>query len=198
MPSNHFMLCHPLLFLPSIFPCIRVFSNASVVRIRWPKYWNFSITCFKNEASYLHWVRFSALWTLGGTLYTLFYREGTHLTWLFEELQPNLHPLEKKGKQRWWFERYLKDEGSKGKWFPSDNHRGTRWWSYFLFYWNIVDLQCRVTFSCIAKWLRFIYIYMYSSYSLPLWFLTDYWIYFPVLYKDDLYKVIFFIYLCSK
>ena len=41
MPSNHLILCHPIL-LPSIFPSIRVFSNESVLRIRWPKYWNFS------------------------------------------------------------------------------------------------------------------------------------------------------------
>ena len=42
MPSNHLILCHPLLFLPSIFPSIRVFSNESAVCIRWPKYWSFS------------------------------------------------------------------------------------------------------------------------------------------------------------
>ena len=42
MPSNHLILCHPLLLLPSIFPSIRVFSNESALRIRWPKYWNFS------------------------------------------------------------------------------------------------------------------------------------------------------------
>ena len=42
MPSNHLILCHPLLFLPSIFPSIRVFSNESVLRIRWPNYWTFS------------------------------------------------------------------------------------------------------------------------------------------------------------
>ena len=42
MPSNHLFLCHPLLLLPSIFPRIRVFSNESVLRIRWPKYWSFS------------------------------------------------------------------------------------------------------------------------------------------------------------
>ena len=42
MPSNHLILCHPLLLPPSIFPSIRVFSNESVLRIRWPKYWNFS------------------------------------------------------------------------------------------------------------------------------------------------------------
>ena len=42
MPSNHFILCHPPLFLPSIFPNIRVFSNESIICIRWPKYWSFS------------------------------------------------------------------------------------------------------------------------------------------------------------
>ena len=42
MPSNHLILCHPLLFLPSIFPRIRVFSNESVLHSRWPKYWSFS------------------------------------------------------------------------------------------------------------------------------------------------------------
>ena len=41
MPSNHLILCHPFLLLPSIFPSIRVFSNMSVLHIRWPKYWSF-------------------------------------------------------------------------------------------------------------------------------------------------------------
>ena len=42
MPSKHLILYHPLLFLPSIFPSIRVFSNESALHIRWPKYWSFS------------------------------------------------------------------------------------------------------------------------------------------------------------
>ena len=42
MPSNHLILCCPLLLLPSIFPSIRIFSNESALRIRWPKYWSFS------------------------------------------------------------------------------------------------------------------------------------------------------------
>ena len=42
MPSNHLILCHPLLLLPSIFPSIRVFSNESAICIRWPKHWSFS------------------------------------------------------------------------------------------------------------------------------------------------------------
>ena len=44
IPSNHLILCCPLLFPPSIFPSIRVFSNESVLRIRWPKYWSFSFS----------------------------------------------------------------------------------------------------------------------------------------------------------
>ena len=42
MPSSHLILCHPLLLPPSIFPSIRVFSNESALRMRWPKYWSFS------------------------------------------------------------------------------------------------------------------------------------------------------------
>ena len=44
MPSNHLILCRPLLLLPSVFPRIRVFSNESALRIRWPKYWSFSFS----------------------------------------------------------------------------------------------------------------------------------------------------------
>ena len=52
MLSNHLILCHPLLLLPSIFPSIRVFSNESVLPIRWPKYWSFSFSiCPSNEYS---------------------------------------------------------------------------------------------------------------------------------------------------
>ena len=52
MPSNHLILCHLLLLLPSILPSIRVFSNESVLRIRWPKYWSFSFSIIpSNEYS---------------------------------------------------------------------------------------------------------------------------------------------------
>ena len=44
MPSNHLILCHPLLLLPSIFPRTRIFSNESALHIRWPKYWSFSLS----------------------------------------------------------------------------------------------------------------------------------------------------------
>ena len=54
MPSNHLILCHPLLLLPSIFPSIRVFSNESVLRIRWTKYCSFSFSInLSNEYSRL-------------------------------------------------------------------------------------------------------------------------------------------------
>ena len=60
MPSNHIILCHPLL-LPSIFPSIRVFSNESVLHIRWPKYWSFSFSISpSNEYSGL--ISFSMHW----------------------------------------------------------------------------------------------------------------------------------------
>ena len=50
MPFNYFILCHPLLPLPSVFPSIRIFSNESVLPIKWPKYWSFSIS-LSNEYS---------------------------------------------------------------------------------------------------------------------------------------------------
>ena len=61
MPSNHFILCRPLLLLPSIFPSIRVFSNESALHIRWPKYWSFSLSISpSNEYSGL--VSFRMAW----------------------------------------------------------------------------------------------------------------------------------------
>ena len=61
MPSSHLIICCPLLLLPSIFPSIRVFSNESVIHIRWPKYWSFSFSiCTSNEYSGL--ISFSIDW----------------------------------------------------------------------------------------------------------------------------------------
>ena len=74
MPSNHLILCHPLPFLPSIFPSIRVFSKESVLRIRWPKYWSFSFSISpSNEQSGLISFRMDWLDLLGvqGTLKSL-------------------------------------------------------------------------------------------------------------------------------
>ena len=74
MPSNHPILCHPLLLLLSIFPSIRVFSNESAICIRWPKYWNFSFNISpSNEYSGL--ISFRMDWldllTVQGTLKNL-------------------------------------------------------------------------------------------------------------------------------
>ena len=53
--SNHLILCHPLLLLPSIFPSIRMFSNGSVLCIRWPKYWSFSISPSNEYLGLIYW-----------------------------------------------------------------------------------------------------------------------------------------------
>ena len=74
MPSNHLILCHPLLLLPSIFPSIRVFSNESVLGIRWPKDWSFSFSISPpNEYSGLIFFRMDWLDLLAaqGTLKSL-------------------------------------------------------------------------------------------------------------------------------
>ena len=72
VPSNHLSLCHPLLLLPSIFPSIRVFANESILLIRWPKYWSFSISP-SNE--YLGLIAFRMDWldllAVQGTLKSL-------------------------------------------------------------------------------------------------------------------------------
>ena len=61
MPSNHLILCCPLLLLPSIFPSIRIFASESVLRIRWPKYWSFSFSISRfNE--YLGLISFKVGW----------------------------------------------------------------------------------------------------------------------------------------
>ena len=62
MPSSHLILCRPLLLLPPVFPSISVFSNESVLRIRWPKYWSFSFSiCPSNEYSGLIFFRMDRL-----------------------------------------------------------------------------------------------------------------------------------------
>ena len=74
MPSSHLILSHPLLFLPSIFPSIRIFSNESASRTRWPKYWSFSFSIsLSNE--YLGLISFLIEWfdllAVQGTLKSL-------------------------------------------------------------------------------------------------------------------------------
>ena len=74
MPSNHFILCHPLLFLPLIFPNIRVLSSESALHIRWPEYWSFSFSINPSN-KYLGLIPFRVDWfdllAVQGTLKSL-------------------------------------------------------------------------------------------------------------------------------
>ena len=98
MPSNHLILCHPLLLPPSIFPSIRVFTNESVLHIRWPKYWSFGINISpSNEYSGL--ISFRMDWldllVVQGTLKSLFQHHSSKASILWHSaffiVQPS-HP----------------------------------------------------------------------------------------------------------
>ena len=86
MPSNHLILCRPLLLLPSIFPRIRVFSNESALRIRWPKYWSFSFS-ISPSSEYSGLISFRMDWldllVVQGTLKSLFqhHSSNTSILW---------------------------------------------------------------------------------------------------------------------
>ena len=113
MPSNHLNLCCPLLLLPSIFPRIRVFSNESVLRIRWPKYWSFSFSIRpSNEYSKLISFRMDwlDLFAVQGTLKSLLQHHSSkpsilHCSGFF--IVQLLHPYMTTGKTialtRWTF-----------------------------------------------------------------------------------------------
>jgi len=113
IPSNHLILCHPLLLLPSIFPSIRVFSNESVLHIRWPEYWSFSFSISpSNEYSGLISFRINWLDLLAvqGTLKSLLQHYTSkasilrHLAFFIVQLS---HPYMTSGKTivltRWTF-----------------------------------------------------------------------------------------------
>ena len=94
IPSNHLILCRPLLLLPSILPSIRVFSNESILHIRWPKYWNFSFNISpSNEYSGLISFRMDWLDLLAvqGTLKRLLQHHSSKASILQLSLQSNFH-----------------------------------------------------------------------------------------------------------
>ena len=102
MPSNHLILCHPLLFLPSIFPSIRVFSSESVLYIWWPQYWSFSIN-HSNEYSGL--ISFRVDWlellAVQGTLKSLLQHHSSKASILWHSaffIVQLLHPCMTTGK----------------------------------------------------------------------------------------------------
>ena len=103
IPSNHLILCHPLLLLPSIFPSIRVFSNESVLCIRWPKYWSFSFSIrLSNENSGLMSFRMGWLDLLAvqGTLKSLLQHHRSKATKQMQLLAVNTHYTPEKRKPR--------------------------------------------------------------------------------------------------
>ena len=113
MPSNHLILCHPLLILPSIFPSIRVFPNESVLRIRWPKYWSFSFSISpSNEYSELISFRMDWLDLLAvqGTLKSLLQHHSSKASILWHSaffmaqlLQPYMTTGKNIASTRWTF-----------------------------------------------------------------------------------------------
>ena len=105
MPSSHLILCHPLLFLPSIFPSIRVFSNESVLHVRWPKYWSFSFSISSsNEHPGLVSFRRDWLYLLAvqGTLKSLLQHHSSKASILWHSAFIILsHPYMTTGKTPW-------------------------------------------------------------------------------------------------
>ena len=97
MPSNHLILCHPILLLPLIFPSIRVFSNESTLRMWWPKYWSFSF-CISLSNVYSKLISFGTDWfdlAVQGTLKNLLQHHNSKASILWHSsffmVQPS-HP----------------------------------------------------------------------------------------------------------
>ena len=96
MSSNHLILCRPLLFLPSIFPSIRVFFSESLLHIRWPKYWNFSFSISPTNA-YSGMISLGIDWfdllAVQGTLKTLLqhYNSKASILWYSLWYNSNIH-----------------------------------------------------------------------------------------------------------
>ena len=94
MPSNHLILCHPLLLLLSIFPSIRVFPSESVLHIRWPKYWSFNFT-IRPSNEYLGLLSFRIDWfdllAVQGTLKSLLQHHSSKISILYVPTLTSIH-----------------------------------------------------------------------------------------------------------
>ena len=106
MPSNHLILCCPLLLLPSIFPSIRVFSNESVLHIRWPKHWSFSFS-ISPSSEYSGLISFTMDWldlfSVQGTLKSLLQHHSSKVSILWHSaffIVQLLHPYMTTGKTK--------------------------------------------------------------------------------------------------
>ena len=93
-PSNHLILCRPLLLLPSIFPSIRVFSNESVLHIRWPKDWSFSLSISLSISGLISFrMDWLGLLAVQGTLKSLLQHHSSKAPWLSGAKSRSLFPL---------------------------------------------------------------------------------------------------------
>ena len=121
MPSNRLILCHPLFLLPSIFPNIRVFSNESALRIRWPKYWSFSFNVSpSNEHPGLSSFRMDWLDLLAvqGTLKSLLQHHSSKASILLCSayfIVQLSHPYMTAGVQPWWIRGIRRVDGVGGE-----------------------------------------------------------------------------------
>ena len=85
MPSNHLILCYPLVLLPSIFPSIRVFLNVLALHIRWPKYWSFSISPSNEHSGLIYFkIDWFDLLAVQGTLKHLLQHHSSEASLLFQ------------------------------------------------------------------------------------------------------------------
>ena len=107
MPSNHLILCRPLLLLPSIFPSIRVFSNESALCIRWPKYWSFSISPSQEDSEWISFRTDYIFWPISS-----FIRWKLHISIPSEFVSPNYASVkrrsQKKRKDLLWLNKFGK------------------------------------------------------------------------------------------
>ena len=155
LPSNHLILCRPLLLLPSIFPSIKVFSEESALRIRWPKYWSFSFSISPSKA-YSGLISFRMDW------FDLFQSKGlsrvlSYTTFLGSSIKISFNKLMKRGNQLFtvlWKEiqksyikqLYVKNEKKNRLFlerFVQRLQAQTQWWNQYQV-WGILPSDQRV------------------------------------------------------